>query len=123
MDQIFEMQNEIANLKALKDIPFELVKILRRAASKGKFGSSMAALDETEDGRSMMHPSNSRKSIHRSKSRKEQKRPPASNDKRDKNARHLGIEINSALDRMQEFEAQNELLVLENQKLKDEIIE
>ena len=74
MDQIFEMQNEIANLKALKDIPFELIKILRRAASKGKFSSSMAALDENEDGRSVMHPSNSRKSIHRSKSRKEQKR-------------------------------------------------
>ena len=38
MDQIFEMQNEIAHLKALKEIPFELVKILRRAASKGKMG-------------------------------------------------------------------------------------
>ena len=77
MDQIFEMQNEIANLKALKDIPFELIKILRRAASKGKFGGSMVALDDTEDGRSILHPSNSRKSIHRSKSRKEQKKSNA----------------------------------------------
>ena len=30
MDQIFEMQNEIGHIKALKDIPFELIKILRK---------------------------------------------------------------------------------------------
>ena len=33
----------------------------------------------------------------------------------------MGIEINSALDRMQELEAQNELLVLEHEKHKEEM--
>lgn len=35
----------------------------------------------------------------------------------------LGIEINSTLDRISELDAQNELLMLENQKLKDEMVE
>lgn len=35
----------------------------------------------------------------------------------------LGIEINSTLDRISELDAQNELLMLENQKLKGEMVE
>ena len=58
----------------------------------------------------------------RSKSRS--KRPPTQENKRiDKTAKALGIEINSTLDRISELDAQNELLMLENQKLKDEMIE
>ena len=119
MDQIFEMQNEIAHLKSLKDIPFELIKILRRANSKDRMGmGSMAELDKVDEERTAMQVSGSRKSMHRSRSRKQTK-PPS--DKNSKAAKHLGMEINSALDRMQELEAQNELLILENQKTKDEI--
>ena len=114
--------NEIAHLKSLKEIPFELVKILRRANSKAKMGmGSMAELDKADDDRTALHQCASKKSMQRSRSRKNTK--PPSSDKGSKAAKHLGLEINSALDRMQELEAQNELLVLENQKLKDEITE
>ena len=57
----------------------------------------------------------------RSKSRS--KKPPQDNKRVDKTAKALGIEINSTLDRISELDAQNELLMLENQKLKDEIVE
>lgn len=40
----------------------------------------------------------------------------------DKTAKALGIEINSTLDRISELDAQNELLMLENQKMKDEVL-
>ena len=68
MDQIFELQNEIGHMKALKDIPFELIKILRKQSSKAR--SSLA--DCEDDGRTVLQSnnSNSRKSVHRSKSRK-----------------------------------------------------
>ena len=68
MDQIFELQNEIGHMKALKDIPFELIKILRKQSSKAR--SSLA--DCEDDGRTILQSnnSNSRKSVHRSKSRK-----------------------------------------------------
>ena len=118
MDQIFELQNEIGHMKALKDIPFELIKILRKQSSKAR--SSLA--DCEDDGRTLLQSNNtnSRKSVHRSKSRKPN-RQASGNEKRDKASKHLGIEINSALDRMQELEAQNELLALEHQKHKDEM--
>merc|ERR1712151_534660 len=107
------MQNEIAHLKSLKDIPFELVKILRRANSKTKMSmGSMAELETAEDNRTALHTCTSKSSMKRSRSRKNNK--PPSTDKSSKAAKHLGLEINSALDRMQELEAQNELLVLEN---------
>lgn len=35
----------------------------------------------------------------------------------------LGGDINGTLDRLQELSAQNELLVLENQKLKDDLLD
>ena len=41
----------------------------------------------------------------------------------DKTAKALGIEINSTLDRISELDAQNELLMLENQKMKDEVLQ
>ena len=68
MDQIFELQNEIGHMKALKDIPFELIKILRKQSSKAR--SSLA--DCEDDGRTLLQSNNtnSRKSVHRSKSRK-----------------------------------------------------
>ena len=71
MDQIFEMQNEMAHLKALKDIPFELVKILRRANSKAKMMGSMATLEEVDEERKGMQQCGSRKAMQRSRSRKE----------------------------------------------------
>ena len=40
----------------------------------------------------------------------------------DKTAKALCIEINSTLDRISELDAQNELLMLENQKMKDEVL-
>ena len=50
MDQIFELQNEIGHMKALKDIPFELIKILRKQSSKAR--SSLA--DCEDDGRTIL---------------------------------------------------------------------
>ena len=66
------------------------------------------------------HTSN-RRSNGRSKSRS--KKPPSDNKRIDKTAMALGIEINSTLDRISELDAQNELLMLENQKLKGEMVE
>ena len=118
MDQIFELQNEIGHMKALKDIPFELIKVLRKQSSKAR--SSLAEFED--DGRTLMNSnSHSRKSMHRSKSRKTNKNASGNNERKEKASKHLGLEINSALDRMQELEAQNELLALEHQKHKDEM--
>ena len=118
MDQIFELQNEIGHMKALKDIPFELIKVLRKQSSKAR--SSLAEFED--DGRTLMNSnSHSRKSMHRSKSRKTNKTASGNNERKEKGSKHLGLEINSALDRMQELEAQNELLALEHQKHKDEM--
>ena len=65
--------------------------------------------------------SNRRSGGRRSKSRS--KKPPNDMKRIDTTAKALGIEINSTLDRISELDAQNELLMLENQKLKDEIIQ
>ena len=81
MDQIFELQNEIGHMKALKDIPFELIKILRKQSSKAR--SSLA--DCEDDGRTLMNSnSNSRKSMHRSKSRKANKVASGNNERKEK---------------------------------------
>ena len=91
MDQIFELQNEIGHMKALKDIPFELIKILRKQSSKAR--SSLA--DCEDDGRTLMNSnSNSRKSMHRSKSRKANKVASGNDERKEKGSKHLGLEIN-----------------------------
>ena len=87
-------------MKALKDIPFDLIKILRKQSSKAK--SSLAEYED--DGRTIIN-SNSRKNMHRSKSRKANRHASGNNERKEKAQKHLGIEINSALDRMQELEA------------------
>ena len=78
-------------MKALKDIPFELIEILRKQSSKAR--SSPAEYED--DGRTLMNSnSNSRKSMHRSKSRKANKVASGNDERKEKGSKHLGLEIN-----------------------------
>ena len=130
LDNIFELQNELSHLKAVKDVPQDLAQLLRRAVSNIKPNKLTCIDGDSEppsrqanhnDGPPQRQGSNRRGGA-RSKSRS--KKPPTQDNKRiDKTAKALGIEINSTLDRISELDAQNELLMLENQKLKEEMVE
>ena len=126
LDQIFDLQNEISHLKAVKDMPTDLSQLLRRACAninKAKL-SCIEGDDQTTPRVNNHEPQrqgSNRRGNARSKSRS--KKPPSDNRRIDKTAKALGIEINSTLDRISELDAQNELLMLENQKLKDEMLE
>ena len=80
--EIRKMQQiQMDQMKALKDIPFELIEILRKQSSKAR--SSLA--DCEDDGRTLMNSnSNSRKSMHRSKSRKANKVASGNNERKEK---------------------------------------
>ena len=108
-----------------------MAKILRRAVSNLN-KAKLTCIDEEPESRTNHHQAGpltngraasttNKRTDRRSKSRS--KKPPSDNKRIDKTAKHLGIEINSTLDRISELDAQNELLMLENQKLRDEIVE
>lgn len=48
LDQIFELQNELSHLKAVKDVPQDLAKILRRAVSNMNKANKLTCIDEDE---------------------------------------------------------------------------
>ena len=49
MDQIFELQKDISNFKALKEVPHELAKILRRAFSNMQRNKLLCVAEEEQD--------------------------------------------------------------------------
>lgn len=91
---MFDLQGEVAILKSLREMPMELQKLIRRSiqTKKGK----VFQLNEEDEPQ--------RKNRNKSKS--------GMNRRRDRSADKL-TDINGALDRMQELEAQNELILLE----------
>ena len=116
----------------MKDVPQDLAQLLRRAVSnlsKAKLtcidGDSEPPSRQANHNNDNGGPSNQRQGSNRRgpRSKSRSKKPPQDSKRIDKTAKALGIEINSTLDRISELDAQNELLMLENQKLKDEIIE
>ena len=116
----------------MKDVPQDLAQLLRRAVSNlSKAKLTCIDGDNEPPSRQANHnndnggPSNQRQGSNRRgpRSKSRSKKPPQDSKRIDKTAKALGIEINSTLDRISELDAQNELLMLENQKLKDEIIE
>lgn len=114
----------------MKEISGDLAKMLRKACSNAykpkitcvQDDESQATGFETRNSIHQASQGGNKRGANRSKSRS--KKPPASQDKRvERTAKALGIEINNTLDRISELDAQNELLMLENQKLKDEILD
>jgi len=102
---VYDLQGEVAVLKSLKDMPLQLQKIIMRSiqTKKGKIFECVDANEEPVKKRN--------------KSKVRVKRDKSSEKMKDY------ADINGALDRMQELEAQNELIMLEQQKYKDEILE
>lgn len=91
---MFDLQGEVAILKSLREMPMELQKLIRRSIQTKK-GKVFQLTEEDEPQRK-----------NRNKSK------PGMNRRRDRSADKL-TDINGALDRMQELEAQNELILLE----------
>ena len=92
---MFDLQAEVAFLKSLKDMPSELHKILKRSHQTRK--NKLYQCIEEDEG------------VNRKRNRSKVRR-------RDKSSEKIKefTDINGALDRMQELEAQNELILLEH---------
>ena len=55
LDQIFDIQNELSHLKALKDVPQDLAQLLRRAASNVNKAKMTCLENEQKETRQNIH--------------------------------------------------------------------
>ena len=55
LDQIFDIQNELSHLKALKDVPQDLAQLLRRAASSVNKAKMACMENEQQEIRQNIH--------------------------------------------------------------------
>ena len=120
LNKVYELQGEVAFLKSLKDLPNELQKVLRRSVQNRK-NRMISVIDGTAEEMTQLADKDEQRARKRNRSKVRRQRDKST----EKQAKHNlpdFADINGTLDRMQELDAQNELLLLESQKHKDEII-